>query len=85
MQIRITKSDFVLISEILDDNHSYFISEKINNSEMLLSFNSAENAFEFDELIKDKLVYQGFDIDYNPNQFGQMCENIIDKMHEIIK
>ena len=85
IKIRITKSEFDLISGILDENKSLFIPNRINDSEYILSFVDFEQAMEFDELIKDKLVYQGFDREYNPNKFGLMCENVIDKMYEILK
>jgi hypothetical protein len=85
MKIRVTKSDFDLICQIVDNNQSYFTSEEINAIEIVLSFHDLDKAYEFDDLIKDKLVYQGFDINYNPNQFGRMCENLIDKMYDILK
>ena len=85
IKIRITKSEFELISGILDDNKSLFTPNQINDSEYVLSFLDYDQALEFDELIKDKLVYQGFDREYNPNKFGIMCENVIDKMYEILK
>lgn len=85
IKIRITKSEFDLISGILDENKSLFTPNQINNSEYILSFVDFEQAMEFDELIKDKLVCQGFDREYNPNKFGLMCENVIDKMYEILK
>ena len=85
MKIRITKSEFDLICEIIDDKKPLFVSKLINKSELILTFENIEKAIEFDELIKEKLVYQGFDINYKPNKFGQMCENVIDKMHSILK
>lgn len=85
MEIRITKSEFDLISEIIDAENPLFFSKEINKSEIILSFENIEKAFEFDELIKDKLIYQGFDINYKPNNFGLMCENVIDKMHVILE
>ena len=85
IEIRITKFEFDLIREILDENKSLFTPNKVNYSEYVLSFIDNEQAMEFDELIKDKLVCQGFDRDYNLNKFGLMCENVIDKMYEILK
>jgi|TARA_B110001469_G_scaffold88648_1_gene84115 hypothetical protein len=85
MKIRITKSEFDLICEIIDIKNPLFVSKEINKSEVILSFENIEKAIEFDELIKDKLIYQGFDINYKPNNFGQMCENVIDKMYVILE
>ena len=84
MKIRITKSEFDLIEDLLGNKQFYFIAKSINSSEMILVFHDTDKSLKFDELIKDKLVYQGFDIDYNLNPFGQMCENVIDKMYEIL-
>lgn len=83
--IKITRSEFDLISEILDKSKNLFNPKQINKSEYILSFIDIEQAMEFDELIKEKLVYQGFDREYNPNKFGIMCENVIDKMYKILK
>lgn len=80
MKIRVTKLEFDLIFKIIDAKNPLFVSNKISKSEIVLSFENIEKAIEFDELIKDKLVYQGFDINYEPNNFGIMCENVIDKM-----
>ena len=85
IKIRITKSEFDLISGILDADKILFTPSEINDSEYILSFKDFDQAMDFDELIKDKLVYQGFDREYNPNKFGLMCENVIDKMYEILK
>ncbi len=84
MKIRITKSEFEFIEDLLDNKHFYFIAKSINSLEMNLVFHNTDKALDFDELIKDKLVYQGFDINYNTNPFGQMCEIIIDKLHEVL-
>ena len=40
---------------------------------------------ELDELIKEKLIYKGFDIDYNLNNFGRICEDLIDNFYQILK
>jgi len=85
MKIRITKPEFDLISQLLNEEIEFFTASQINDSEMVLSFKNVEKATEFDAIIKEKLVYQGFDIDYNPNQFGLMCENVIDKMYTLLK
>jgi len=85
MKIRITKSEFDLICEIINAKNPLFASNQINQSETILSFQNIEKAIEFDELIKDKLIYQGFDINYKPNNFGLMCENVIDKMYVILE
>ncbi|WP_298239498.1 hypothetical protein [uncultured Algibacter sp.] len=85
MKIRITKSEFDLICEIIDVKNPLFASNQINKSETIISFENIEKAIEFDELIKDKLIYQGFDINYKPNNFGLMCENVIDKMFVILE
>ncbi|WP_233862646.1 hypothetical protein [Tenacibaculum piscium] len=84
MKIRITKSEFDLISEIIDVKNPLFISKEINKSEIILEFENIEKAIEFDELVKEKLIYKGFDINYKPNNFGLMCENIIDKMYKVL-
>ena len=83
--IKIKKSEFDLICGISMEKKSLFTSEQINDCEYTLSFIELEYAIEFDELIKDKLVYEGFDKEYNPNKLGLMCENIIDKMFEVLK
>ena len=85
MKIRVTKSEFDLIREIIDAKNPLFTSNQINKSENIISFENIEKAIEFDELIKDKLIYQGFDINYKPNNFGLMCENVIDKMYVILE
>ena len=85
ISIRISKSEFDLISKIKDIDKNIFNSKQINVNEYKLSFADIEKAIEFDELIKDKLIYQGFDHNYNINEFGKMCENVIDKMHEILR
>ena len=54
IKIRITKSEFELISGILDENKSLFTPKQINDSEYILSFVGYDQAIEFDELIKDK-------------------------------
>ena len=38
----------------------------------------------FDEYIKDRLVYQGYNRESNPNKYGLIYEYIIDKMKKII-
>jgi len=85
MKIRISKSEFDLICRIIDAKNQLFSSNQINKSETILSFESIEKAIEFDQLIKDKLIYQGFDKNYKPNNFGLMCENVIDKMYAILE
>ncbi|MFK5879127.1 MAG: hypothetical protein QM478_06475 [Flavobacteriaceae bacterium] len=50
----------------------------------ILIFDTIDKVIEFDELIKTKLIDIGFDSNYNPNQFGNMCENMIDKLYLII-
>ena len=85
MKIRITKSEYDLISEITDEKRPLFVANPISKYELILSFENMEKAFDFDQLIKDKLVYQGFHMNYEPNKFGKMCESIIDKMVEILE
>jgi hypothetical protein len=41
---------------------------KINDSEYVLFFVNFEQAMEFDEFIKTKLVSEGFHKEYNPNK-----------------
>ena len=83
--IRITKSEFDLINEIIDYDSDLFIPKQINDSEYILNFEHMDTILQLDELIKDKLIYQVFDKDYITNRFGQICENFIDKFYEIIK
>jgi hypothetical protein len=59
--------------------------ELVSETEYKLTFENLEKALEFDEFIKDRYVYLGFDKDYNPNRFGRMCEYIIDKMYESLE
>ncbi len=48
----------------------------LNEKAYLLTFKNIDKAIELDELIKDKLIYKGFDIDYNPTNFGRICEDL---------
>lgn len=73
-----------MIEEVSTSNQGLYEFEKINEHEYIIKFTNIENAEELDELIKDQLVYKGFDINYKPNSFGLACENLIDKMCEIL-
>jgi hypothetical protein len=84
LKIRITKFEFKVIEEVSTSNPGLYEFEKINEHEYIIKFANIENAEELDELVKDQLVYKGFDINYNPNSFGLACENLIDKMYEIL-
>ena len=39
---------------------------------------SDDEIIELDELIADRLMYSGFDEDYNPTKEGIICESILD-------
>ena len=84
LKIRVTKFEFKVIEEVSTSNPGLYEFEKINEHEYIIKFVNIENAEELDELVKDQLVYKGFDINYNPNSFGLACENLIDKMYEIL-
>jgi hypothetical protein len=71
--------------EQLIKKENLFDCESINDYELLLSFDSVEKALLFDEIIQENLVLKGFDDNYNVNSFGEMCENIIDKLYEMVK
>lgn len=77
--LRINKSEFDVINDIIESKTDYFDLEIINDNTYLLSFENIDKAIELDELIKEKLIYKGFDIDYNPSDFGRICEDLIDK------
>jgi len=83
--IRISKPELEVINEITDNSDSLFEFKQINENEYIITIGNIENALELDELIKDKLIYQGFDRDYNPNRFGLICENLIDKFYKILE
>lgn len=84
MKIRITISEFIMIEQLIK-KENLFDCESINDYELLLSFDSVEKALLFDEIIQENLVLKGFDDNYNVNSFGEMCENIIDKLYEMVK
>ena len=84
LKIRVTKFEFRVIEEVSTSNQGLYEFEKINENEYIIKFKNIENAEELDELIKDQLVYKGFDINYNPNSFGLACENLMDKMFDIL-
>ena len=79
--VRIDKSELDLISEVVDKYDNLFLIKQINDLKYILIFDTNDKVIEFDELIKNKLIYKGFDSNYSPNQFGNMCENMIDKLH----
>lgn len=83
--LRINKSEFGVINDIIESKTDYFDLEIINDYTYLLSFENIDKAIELDELIKEKLIYKGFDIDYNPSDFGRICEDLIDKFYQILK
>ena len=82
--VRIDKSELDLISEVVDKYDNLFLIKQINDLKYILIFDTNDKVIDFDELIKNKLIYKGFDSNYSPNQFGNMCENMIDKLHFII-
>ncbi|HET8686937.1 MAG TPA: hypothetical protein VFM18_09770, partial [Methanosarcina sp.] len=59
--VRISNAEFNVIKEITINSNICFGSNQINDSEWLLSFESIDKASELDELIKEKLVSQGFE------------------------
>jgi len=83
--IRISIPELEVIKEIMDNSDSLFELKQINENEYIITFDNIDNASELDELIKDKLIYQGFDRDYNPNRFGLICENLIDKFYKALE
>ncbi|GAP43362.1 hypothetical protein TBC1_111515 [Lentimicrobium saccharophilum] len=83
--IRISKPELEVINEITANSDSLFELNQINENEYIITFDNIDNASELDELIKDKLIYQGFDRDYNPNRFGLICENLIDKFYNALE
>jgi hypothetical protein len=82
--IKLLKIDFDLLNKNIEFGADLFTVEFINENECKLTFDNIEKALDFDELIKDRLIYMGFDKDYNPTRFGQICEDIIDKMYKIL-
>lgn len=85
VKLRVSEAEFNAIIEILDNSDEYFRVEEINNCDYLILFKSLNDAIKVDEIIKDSLVYRGFDLHYKPNTFGTICENLIDKLHALIK
>ena len=85
IELRINKSELDVIIEITVSKTDLYDFKQIKGKEYKLIFENIDNAIELDKLIKDKLIYKGFDIDYNPTQFGRICENLIDKFYEILK
>lgn len=85
INLRINKSELDVINEIIESKTDYFDLEIFNEKAYLLTFKNIDKAIELDELIKDKLIYKGFDIDYNPTNFGRICEDLIDKFYQILK
>lgn len=83
--ITVNEVEFNLIDEITNSQTDLFNYQKINENKYIIIFFDIDKALEFDELIKDKLVFQGFDINYEPNKFGLVCEALIDKLYELIK
>lgn len=83
--LRVRESEFSTITEIIGSRTDIFEFELINGKTYLLIFNSIEKAEELDEMKKVQLVYRGFDIDYEPNEFGRICEDLIDKFYTILK
>jgi hypothetical protein len=83
--ITVNEVEFNLIDEITNSQTDLFNYQKINENKYIIKFFDIDKALEFDELIKDKLVFQGFDTNYKPNKFGLVCEALIDKMYELIK
>ena len=84
-KIKITKFELKVITEITQSSVGLYKTEDINDSTFYIVFDDLEQAEKLDELIKDQLIYKGFDIHYNPNSFGLACENLIDKFYEILK
>ena len=83
--LRVREPEFNAITEIIVSRTDIFDFELINSKTYLLTFKSIEKAEELDEMIKDQLVYRGFDKDYEPNEFGRICEDLIDKFYAILK
>lgn len=83
--LRISKSELDVINDIVDSETDFFEIDRINEKTYIIIFEHIDKAIELDELIKDKLVYKGFDVNYNPNEFGRICEDLIDKFYKIIE
>lgn len=84
-RIRVTNTEFEVIKEVSSSITDLYVSEKFNEFEYILYFSDIDKVDELDELIKEQLVYKGFDINYNPNMFGMNCEKLIDKFYKILK
>lgn len=84
-KLRITKTEFEIIKEANSEGTDLFNTEKINETEYILTFSDIEKVIELDELIKDQLVQKGFDLNYNHNLFGKNCEDLIVKFYELLK
>jgi len=82
--LRVREPEFSAITEIVDSRTDLFDFEKINSKTYVLTFKSIEKAEELDEMIKYQLTYRGFNIDYEPNEFGRICEYLIDKFYAIL-
>ena len=83
--LRISKSELDVINDVVDSETDLFEIDRINEKTYIIIFVHIDKAIELDELIKDKLVYKGFDLNYNPNEFGRICEDLIDKFYKIIE
>ncbi len=84
-KIKVTLSEYAVVKEVCSGRTDFFKSENINESEYVLTFRNIGKFEELDEMIKDKLIYKGFDFNYEPNFFGRNCENLVDKFYKILK
>ena len=85
LKLRLNESELEVIKDVTDNSSTFYSSQKINDKEYILSFSNIDMIIAVDEMIKDKLIYKGFDINYNLTKFGEICENLIDKFYPLIK
>lgn len=85
--LRLNKGEIEVINEIIEESNlaSFVQFQFINEREQKIIIESLEIAEKIDSIVKDKLVYKGFDKDYKPTDFGLSCENLIDKFYKILK
>ncbi len=81
----IKESELAIINEIIEFSTDYFNLEKTSEKKYLLTFKTIDEVLDLDEVIKEKYVSKGFDVNYNLNAFGKACEKLIDKLYIILK
>ena len=63
-RIRVNKFELETLVKITESKSELYKSDQINNSEYILTFDTIEKVDELDELVKEQLVFQGFDRNY---------------------